>query len=61
MVSGRLPGGGPRSGAGKVIAEGGGRPRRGGSILRGSLSGSGGRDADEGKMDDVDEAGGEYA
>lgn len=58
---GRLLGGGTRSGAGKVIADGGGRPRWGVPILRGSLSGNGGRDADEGKMEDVEEAGGEYA
>lgn len=59
MVMGKLLGGGPRSGAGKVMADGGGRPRRGVPILRGSLSGSGGREADGGKIDDVDEAGGE--
>lgn len=56
-----MVGGGPRSGAGRVIADGGGRPRCGVLILRGLLSGKGGRCPKEGKIAEVEEAGGENA
>lgn len=59
---GRLLGGGIRSGVGNVIADGGGNPRCGVLILRGVLTGSGGRDPEATKAErDEERVGGEYA
>ncbi len=56
--------GGPRSGFGNVMAEGGGNPRCGVPILRGLLTGSGGRAEGLKAGEKVEEGGcciGEYA
>lgn len=58
---GKVVGGGPRSGVGRVMADGGGSARCGVPILRDLLSENVGRDPTEGKTDEVEEAGGEYA